>query len=143
MEQNISTKIIAITIIFSVFSLVFAPTAKVMAIDADDYWGGSAIRQYVNDNSGLADGDTARDPRQIVVDIIKIVLGFLGILAVIIILFAGFKWMTAGGNEENITSAKQMLIAGIIGLVIILSSYALATFIINQIVASTTGTTIN
>ena len=64
-------------------------------------------------------------------------------MAVIIILFAGFKWMTAGGNEENITSAKQMLIAGVIGLVIILSSYALATFIINQIVASTTGTAIN
>jgi len=143
MKQNISTKIISITIIFSVFSLVFAPTSKVLAIDADDYWGGSAVRQYVDTNSGLADGSTARDPRQIIVDIIKIALGFLGILAVIIILFAGFKWMTAGGNEENITSAKQMLIAGIIGLVIILSSYALATFIINQIVASTTGTAIN
>ena len=76
MEQNIFKKIIAITIIFSVFSLVFAPTAKVMAIDADDYWGGFAVRQYVNTNSGLADGDTARDPRQIIVDIIKIALGF-------------------------------------------------------------------
>jgi len=83
-----------------------------------------------------------KDIRMTIVDIIKIVLGFLGIIVTVIILFAGFKWMTAGGNEENVAGAKKMLIAGIIGLVIILSSYALATFIINQIVGATTGATL-
>ena len=126
--------------ILSAFTFVLAPATKVMAIDANTYWGGSIQKQYVDTNSGLAEGSTVRDPRQIIVDIIKVVLGFLGILAVVIILFAGFKWMTAGGNEENVTAAKKMLIAGIIGLVIILSAYALATFIIKQIIGATTGT---
>ena len=142
MKQNIFRKIIAAAMIFSAFIFVLAPVGQVMAVSVDDYWGGSTQRQYVNTNSGLADGSAARDPRQIIVDVIKVILGFLGILAVVIILFAGFKWMTAGGNEENVAGAKKMLIAGIIGLVIILSSYALATFIINQIVGATTGATL-
>ena len=97
-------------------------------------------------NGGLKDvapaygNNTTRDIRMTIVDIIKVVLGFLGILVTIIILFAGFKWMTAGGNEENIASAKKILTAGIIGLVIILSSYALATFIISYLSAAATGT---
>jgi len=83
---------------------------------------------------------TNRDIRMVIVDIIKTVLGFLGIIATVIILFAGFKWMTSGGNEENVTSAKKMLIAGVIGLVIILFSYALATFILKYLSAAATGT---
>lgn len=141
MKQNIFKKIITLAMIFSAFILMLVPVTQALAINADDYWGGTTQRQYVNDRSGLAEG-AVRDPRQIVVDIIKVILGFLGILAVIIILFAGFKWMTAGGNEENITSAKNMLIAGVIGLVIILSAFALATFVINQLIGATTGTTV-
>ncbi|MBI4778983.1 hypothetical protein HY797_00840 [Candidatus Falkowbacteria bacterium] len=92
-------------------------------------------------NVGQAYGaDAPRDIRMTVVDIIKIVLGFLGIIVVIIILYAGFKWMTAGGNEENVTEAKKMLTNGIIGLIIILSAYALATFIISYMVGATTDT---
>ena len=94
-------------------------------------------------NVGQAYSSSApRDIRMTIVDIIKVVLGFLGILVTIIILFAGFKWMTAGGNEENIASAKKILTAGIIGLVIILSAYALATFIISYLSAAATGTTV-
>ena len=143
MKQNIFKKIITAMMIFSALILILAPVSQALAVTADDYWGGTTQKQYVNTNSGLAGGSTARDPRQIIVDVIKIALGFLGILATVIILFAGFKWMTAAGNEENITSAKNMLIAGIIGLVIILSAYALATFIINQIIGATTGTTVS
>ena len=82
-----------------------------------------------------------RDIRYVIVDIIKTVLGLLGIIATVIILFAGFKWMTSMGNEENVTSAKNMLIAGVIGLVIILFSYALATFILKYLSAAATGET--
>ena len=81
-----------------------------------------------------------RDIRMVIVDMIKTVLGFLGIISTVIILFAGFKWMTSGGNEENVTSAKKMLTAGVIGLVIILFSYALATFILKYLSAAATGT---
>lgn len=83
-------------------------------------------------NTGLSD----QDPRTIASNIIKIALGFLGILAVIIILIGGFKWMTAAGNEEGVEEAKKILIAGVIGLVIILASWGIANFVLTKLLAN-------
>jgi hypothetical protein len=83
--------------------------------------------------------NTTKDIRMVVVDIIKKILGLLGVIALVIILYAGFKWMTSAGNEETITSAKKTLIAGLIGLAIILFSYAIATFVIKYLSAASTG----
>lgn len=70
--------------------------------------------------------------------LINVALGFLGIIAVIIILFGGFKWMTAGGNDEKVGEAKKLIIAGIIGLAIILSAYAITTFVLSSLITATT-----
>ena len=55
----------------------------------------------------------------------------------IIILLGGFKWMTAGGNEDKVGEAKKLIIAGVIGLIIILASWGIATFVINALVSAT------
>ncbi len=57
------------------------------------------------------------------------VLGFTGTIFFILVIIAGLMWMTSGGNEERVKKAKQILIAAIIGLVIILSAYAITNFI--------------
>ena len=77
------------------------------------------------------------DLREGVMAIVKVLLGFLGIIAIIIILYGGFVWMTAGGNEENVSKAKKIISSGIIGLVIIFISYAIATFVITQLITAT------
>ena len=77
------------------------------------------------------------DPRDMAANLIQIILGFLGILAVIIILIGGFKWMTAGGNEDQVAEAKKIIIAGIIGLVIILASWGIASFVLDRLVTVT------
>lgn len=82
-------------------------------------------------------GFTEKDPREITTNIINIALGFLGLIAVILILIGGFKWMTAGGNEEQVSEAKKWIYSGIIGLVIIFAAYAIATFVISQISGAT------
>jgi len=74
-----------------------------------------------------------KDPRAIVANIINISLGFLGIIAVCIIMYAGFLWMMSGGNPDNINKAKRTLVGGVIGLVIILSSFAIASFVLELI----------
>jgi len=79
-----------------------------------------------NANLGLS----SRDPREVAARIINVALGFLGIIAVVIVLYGGFMWMTAGGNEERITKAKQILTAGVIGLVIIIMAWAIARYVI-------------
>jgi hypothetical protein len=84
---------------------------------------------------GLGD----QDPRIIIANIIRVALGFLGIVAVGLIMYAGWLWMTANGNEENIEKAKKILTGAVIGLVIILMSFAIATYILGKILDATGG----
>ncbi|MEI7620710.1 MAG: hypothetical protein WCJ57_04050 [Candidatus Falkowbacteria bacterium] len=77
------------------------------------------------------------DPRKIVARIINTAMMFLGIIAVVIILLGGFKWMTAAGNEDKVGEAKQLMGSGVIGLVIILASWGIASFVLNQLINAT------
>jgi len=65
--------------------------------------------------------------------VIKVVMGFLGVIAVLIILWGGFVWMTAMGEPDKIEKAKNMIKAGVIGLVIIFASYAIANFVMSNL----------
>jgi len=64
------------------------------------------------------------------------VLSLLGVIFIILIISAGFKWMTANGNDEAITKAKSTMTQAIIGLVIVLSAYALWAFISSTLLYS-------
>ncbi len=116
----------------------FALALPVLAEDkVNNLWGNDTLKRDIKDNSGLP--SNVNDPRTVAANVIRYILGFLGILAVVIILYAGFKWMTSGGSEEKVGESKKMLIAGVIGLVIILSAYALADFVITQIFNAANG----
>lgn len=65
----------------------------------------------------------------IVATVIQIALGLLGIIFLILIIISGYKWMTAGGNEDQVTKAKANLKNAIIGMIIVLASYAVTWFI--------------
>ncbi|MDP3244633.1 MAG: TrbC/VirB2 family protein [bacterium] len=82
-------------------------------------------------------GLSHKDIRQTVGSIISIVLGLLGIVAVIIIIIGGFTWMTAAGNTEKVDKSKKLLTAGVIGLVIIMSAYIIASFVITELINAT------
>ncbi len=88
-------------------------------------------------NNGLAGSLSASDPRTVAGRIINIILGFLGVIAVGLVSYAGFMWLTAGGNEEKIETAKKILRNGLIGLAIILASWGIATFIISKLGGAT------
>jgi hypothetical protein len=77
------------------------------------------------------------DVRTTAARIINVALGFLGIIAVVIVLIGGFKYMVSGGNEEKTSEAKNMIVAGIIGLAIILSAWAITTFVISSLLSAT------
>ena len=69
------------------------------------------------------------DPRESVFLIIRYALGLLGFVFLLLTIYAGFLWMTAGGEEGNIEKAKGILTASTIGLAIILLSYAITVFV--------------
>lgn len=86
---------------------------------------------------GTYTGLGTNDIREGVMNVVNVLLGFLGILAIIIILWGGFRWMTSGGNEEKVGEAKKVITAGVIGLVIIFTAFALAQFVITQLLTAT------
>ncbi len=105
-------------------------------LTADELFGGdSKTGKTFAGEAGLGNADLMTT----ISSIIRIALGFLGVIAVVIILLGGFKWMTSGGNDTKVGDAKKLIFAGIIGLVIVLSAYAIATFVINSIVKTVQG----
>jgi hypothetical protein len=79
-------------------------------------------------NIGLP--NTSQDPKQAAVGIVRYLMGFLGIIAVVVILWGGFQWLTAGGNEDKVGSAKKTIIAGVIGLIIVIAAFAIVTIVV-------------
>ncbi len=115
-----------------VMAMALTATSFVSAQSADDLlWGGT--QEEVGNKIGLGN----EDPRVIAAALINVILGFLGIIAVIIVLMGGFRWMTAGGNEDKIGEARGLLSAGVIGLIIILASWGLAQFVVNLLYNAT------
>jgi len=97
----------------------------------------ATLAQSVDLSWGNETGLGTQDLTVTVANIIQVIIGFLGVIAIIIILVGGFKWMTSAGNEEKVGEAKKLLSAGIIGLIIILAAYAITTFVINALIAAT------
>lgn len=89
-------------------------------------------------NNGIAQVDSslnlgASTPFTIAARIIQIALSFLGIISLGIVIYAGFLWMTSGGNENKIDDAKRWLKNGIIGLIIILSAWGIVTYVLRTL----------
>lgn len=129
---------LAFTAMIALPSVIALPASAALSADGQTLFGGA-------DNATELKGKTFggdKDPQQIAAGVINVLMGFLGLVAVVIILFGGFKWMTAAGSEDKIEEAKKLLVAGVVGLVIILSAWGIATFVIDQILSNTKGATI-
>jgi len=64
-----------------------------------------------------------------VVDLLSVIVG---IIAVIMIIVAGFRYITSGGNQESVKSAKNTLIYAVIGLVIVALAQIIVAFVLDQ-----------
>lgn len=96
-------------------------------------------------NFGLdrtAEGANYKDPKvkssptEIFVTVNKIVTALLSLLAILFfgfLTFAGVRWMTAQGNEEFVTKAKETMEAALIGLIIVMSAYAITNFVFTKV----------
>jgi len=126
--MNKRIKFLLIVILFLVVSLVL--TQGVLA------WDNSASG-YLDELAKKPGIEMYKDGQVsvpiLVGKIIKGALGFLGILFLIIILYAGFTWMTAGGSEEDVTRARSLIKWSIIGIIVIVGAYAISFYVIDQI----------
>jgi len=84
-------------------------------------------------NEALGTTGEGASLQQMVANVIKFVLALLGMVVMVIVVYSGFLWMTAGGNVENVDKAKKLLKNAIIGLILIFAAYAIADFAVVNI----------
>lgn len=66
-------------------------------------------------------------------NIIQVILGFLGIILVVLLVYAGFIWMTASGDSGKVQKAKDIIYQAVIGLLLTVGAYAISLFVINSL----------
>ncbi len=110
---------------------LFLATAPAVALAVDPFQAAGTNVGQIRTASGVTG---TGDIYQIAGKIINVVLGFLGIVLLGYILYAGFLWMTSGGESEKAGEARTMVTNAIIGLVIIVSAFAISNFVLGQLV---------
>ena len=114
-------------------ALPFAGRFMVATVHAQPLEAEDLLSDDFSDATGLGQSDL----RTTIGNLIRVALGFLGVVAVCIVLYGGFKWMTAGGNDDKVGEAKRLMISGLIGLAIIMSAFAIASFVISSVITAT------
>lgn len=138
MKKIIFKSTIVLTILFLGLTFFAGAPKKALAVT-------SSIRQDAfNQLDSAAGPDGAgfgeyHDPRETTARIIRQALGLIGLIFLVLTLYAGYLWMTASGEEENVTKAKNILRTSIIGLIIILAAYSITNFVIFRLFRSTVG----
>lgn len=120
-------KIKKILVAFVLASFLLAPNFSLAASGNDDY-GASEVA------GGLASNKiSGMTVTSLIGQVINIALSGIGIIFFVLILYAGFLWMTAAGNNDQVTKAKNIIEAAVVGLVLISAAYAISNAIFSKL----------
>jgi len=135
----------------SIFLVIFLSLFSLMAIkyvNADeDPLADYNAKTILNDTAGtnydpggkITNTNIEDNFYLIIGKIIEIALSIVGIVLLVLIIYAGYLWFGPQGNEDQITKAKQYLINSVIGLAIVLSAYTITWFIMLKISGAVVG----
>ncbi|MBD3311356.1 MAG: hypothetical protein GF349_02565 [Candidatus Magasanikbacteria bacterium] len=96
---------------------------------------GQGLRDATGNLQGVAQQarvDDKAELSEVVGSIINGALTLVGLVFLVLMVYAGYLWMTARGNEEQVEKSKKIITASIIGLVIVVSAYAITTFVTSR-----------
>lgn len=68
--------------------------------------------------------------------VINTALSLLGVIFIVLMILAGYNWMTASGSQEKVQEAKDTITRAIIGLVIVIGSWAIWNFILENLISN-------
>ncbi len=132
---KISVSLVSLLFV-SVFSLNLFLTQTALADDSSSPGVAVEIGAQLNAAAKTSNLGT-KDPRETVTRIINYALGLLGMIFVAYIVYSGFLWMTAGGDEKKIEDAQRHIRNGIIGLVIVLAAYSIMLLVTTYLIRAT------
>ncbi len=114
-------KIVVISLLVLSFNVVLAADNPIIEDSTAIESQTEAFRQ----SAGFSESGGENTLVDVVSSVITIALSMLGLIFLTLIIISGFQWMTAGGNEENIAKSKKRITNATIGLIVVLSAYAI------------------
>jgi len=90
--------------------------------------------QQVGNKGGYITDPAIASPVRIVGLVVRLFINFLGVTFIILMVFAGYGWMTAGGNEEKVKKSRTMIVQALVGLLVAVVSWTLWNFIFEKII---------
>lgn len=138
--KNFCKIIVILLILFSATSVASVVRAKTVALNLGDAF-------KVNDGSSTDPLDSAAgragynitttSVESLTGMVLTTVLSLLGVVFLILMVYGGYLWMTARGNEDQVKKAKSLITDTIIGLIIVLMAYAISWFVISKMGGAT------
>lgn len=121
-KRALTTVIIAALLLLVVLpSVAFADTAILNSLET----AGTA---------GFGAGATSRTLPEIIGNVIKVFLSIVGVIFLVLMVYAGYLWMTAQGEEAKVEKSKDTIKAAVIGLIIVVAAYAITNFVVSGLI---------
>lgn len=121
-----------LSLIIGLIICLFLPTFSLAETAAGNRYGLDTAAQ----TGGLSSGDGSSPSESLSLaagQVVGVLLAFLGVIFLVLMIAGGVMWMTAAGNDARVATARKLIIAAMIGLVIVLSAYAITTFVATNV----------
>jgi hypothetical protein len=119
------------TIIY-IFMLFFIIASANSALALDNLSNSKTIAGSVAKNAGYSDA-AGVSLDSTIGKVIQVALSFVGVVFLILMIYGGYLWMTARGEEQTVTKAKSLIQAAVIGLIIVVMAYAISYFVLKNV----------
>lgn len=133
--RRIITSLIGLSLLLSA---ALVPVASFASVISNSLLGTNTETTKLLTNFEPGGFGKIKGPGEIVFNVVYIFLGILGIITVLLMIYGGFLWLTAGGEENKAKQGTTILFQAVVGLIIILSSYAVTYFVLVQITTAVT-----
>jgi hypothetical protein len=125
LQQTFNRLVLSIALILAL--LVPLATLTVSAQGVEDICQGVAI------TGGNCDDDASSTINSTVETVINLLSIVVGVVAVIMIIIGGFKYITSSGDSNNVTNAKNTILYAIIGLVVVALAQVIVIFVLDEV----------
>jgi len=120
--------IVAAAILFFFGNVAFAQPLS----DGEKIYSNNSYLDEFRKGAGFMNGESSSLSAQ-VANVIEVFLSLLGMIFVVLIIYSGYNWMTAGGDSGKVDNAKDTIKKAVVGLIIIISAYSITYFVFSSV----------
>jgi hypothetical protein len=91
-----------------------------------------SLAQISKDVVNIPKGDLTAGPGGTTKTVLQLVFGFLGALAVFMVMYGAFRYVTSAGNPDGAAKARSTIIYSVVGLVVALVAFSIVSFVVGK-----------